>query len=127
MADAFRNVVRAEVNRSKMLNEARSYENQITNKANAEASAAVSIAESDRTRMVKSVAADATRFQGLRSKYESNPDLFRQQQMVQTMSRVLTNASEKIYVPSRADGKSRELRLLLNREPPKPRIEETKP
>ena len=127
LAEAFRNVVRAEVNRSKMLNEALSYENQITNKAGADASAVISIAQSDRTRMVQSVAADATRFKGLLSKYERNPDLFRQQQLVQTMGRVFTNASEKIYLPARADGKSRELRLLLNREPPKPRTEETKP
>jgi membrane protease subunit HflK len=73
LAEAFRNVVRAEVNRSKLLYEARSYENQTTNRANADASAAISIAESDRTRMVKSIAADATRFTGLLSKYERNP------------------------------------------------------
>jgi hypothetical protein len=43
------------------------------------------------------------------------------------MGRVLTNVSEKIYLPDRADGKSRELRLLLNREPLKPKTEEVRP
>jgi hypothetical protein len=34
------------------------------------------------------------------------------------MSGILTNVQDKIYLPQRADGKPRELRLLLNREPP---------
>jgi hypothetical protein len=32
---------------------------------------------------------------------------------------VLTNVQEKIYLPTSTDGKPIELRLLLNREPPK--------
>ena len=43
-----------------------------------------------------------------------------QQQLAQTMGRVLTNVQDKMYLPDRADGKPRELRLLLNRETPKP-------
>jgi hypothetical protein len=31
----------------------------------------------------------------------------------------MTNAQEKFFLPARADGKPRELRLQLNREPPK--------
>ena len=43
------------------------------------------------------------------------------------MGRVLTNAQDKIFLAESADGKPKELRLLLNREPPKPKTEETKP
>jgi hypothetical protein len=32
----------------------------------------------------------------------------------------MTNVEDKIFLPDRADGKARELRLLLNREPRKP-------
>jgi hypothetical protein len=56
-------------------------------------------------------------------KYKSNADLFVQQRLVETMSRVLTNVQDKIFLSERADGKARELRLLLNREPPKPKTE----
>ena len=127
LKQAFDAVITAGQNRSKILNEARSYENQTLSRAGAEASAAVNIAESDRTLLVEAVAADAARFKGVLSKYEGNPDLFMQQHLVQTMGRVLTNVSEKIYLPDRADGKSRQLRLLLNREPPKPKTEEARP
>jgi hypothetical protein len=37
---------------------------------------------------------------------------------VQAMGQVFTNVQDKIYLPQRADGKPRELRLMLNREPP---------
>jgi hypothetical protein len=30
----------------------------------------------------------------------------------------LTNVEDKWYLPQRADGRTRELRLILNREPP---------
>jgi hypothetical protein len=34
------------------------------------------------------------------------------------MSQALTNVQDKIFFSTRADGKPRELRLMLNREPP---------
>jgi hypothetical protein len=37
------------------------------------------------------------------------------------MSGILTNVQDKIFLPQRADGKPRELRLMLNREPPQPK------
>jgi hypothetical protein len=37
---------------------------------------------------------------------------------VQAMETAFTNVQDKIYLPQRADGKPRELRLMLNREPP---------
>ena len=40
-----------------------------------------------------------------------------------TLGRVLTNVNDRIYFPDRADGQPRELRLLLNREPLRPRTE----
>ena len=40
---------------------------------------------------------------------------------VQAMGQVLTNVQDKFYLPQRADGKPRELRLQLNREPPQPK------
>ena len=40
---------------------------------------------------------------------------------VQAMGQVFTNVQDKIFLPQRADGKPRELRLMLNREPPQPK------
>jgi membrane protease subunit HflK len=124
--EAFRNVVRAGETRNKALNEARSRENQVLSKADADAAGRLNSAEADRARLVQSVTSDADNFRRLLPKYRSNPNLFVQQRLVETMGNVFTNVQDKIFLPERADGKTRELRLLLNREPQKPKTEEAK-
>ena len=52
--------------------------------------------------------------------------LYYAKRLTETLGRVLTNVQDKIFVPESADGKSKELRLLLNREPLKPKTEESK-
>jgi modulator of FtsH protease HflK len=123
LKQAFDNVITAGLNRSKVMNEALSYANQITNRAASEAASAINGASAERTRYLQDLAAETERFRGLLPKFEANPDLFMQQRLIETMGRVMTNAQDKIYLPERADGKTRELRLLLNREPQKPRVE----
>jgi len=127
LKDAFNLVLQSEVERSKKLNEARSFENQALSRAGADASSRVNLAESDRARQVQAVAAEAERFKDLLPKYKSNPDLFVQQRLTEVIARVMTNAQDKVYLASRPDGQSRELRLLLNREPAKARGETTTP
>jgi len=123
LKQAFDNVVTAGLGRSKALNEARSYESQVINKAGAQAVAVVNTAEADRTRLVQDVTSDAENFRRLLPKYVANPDLFVQQRLVETMARVFTNAQDKMFLPTSADGRPLELRLLLNREPPKRKTE----
>ena len=125
LKQAFANVVTAGQKSSTVINEARAYANKVLSTADADAVGRINGAETERTRLVQSVTSDADNFRRLLPKYLDNPDLFRQQRLVETMGRVLTNASEKIYLSERADGKPRELRLLLNREPPKPKTEDS--
>ena len=73
MKDAFASVLKAEVMRSKVLNEARSYENQVTNKAGADAESLINLAQSDRARLVSDVAAQAERFQEILPQYQRPP------------------------------------------------------
>jgi modulator of FtsH protease HflK len=127
LKDAFANVLKAEVTRSKVLNEARSSENQVTNKASADAETLINLAESDRARRVGDVGAQAERFQEILPQYKDHPALFAQQRLTETLGRVLTNVQDKIFLADSADGKPKELRLLLNREVPKPVTEEKKP
>jgi membrane protease subunit HflK len=117
----FSQVTDARENRNKALIDAHSYENQITNSAGAQAVAIIDRAEADRTNYVASITADSRRFSDLLPQYQANPGLFAQQTLVQTMGQVLTNVQDKIYLPQRADGQPRELRLMLNREPPQPK------
>jgi len=123
LQNVFSQVTTARENRNRVLNEAHSYENQVTNRAGAQAETIINEAQSARARYVESLTAEANRFQGLLSKYEGNPALFEQQTLIAAMNGILTNVQDKIFLPERADGKPRELRLLLNREPAKPKTE----
>lgn len=127
LKDAFANVLRAEVMRSKVLNEARSSENQVTNKASADAESLINLAQSDRARRVSDMAAQAERFQEILPQYRDHPALFVQQRLTETLGRVFTNVQDKVFLAESAAGEPKELRLLLNRQVPKPKTEETKP
>ncbi len=118
LQDIFAQVTAARENRNKVLNDAHSYENQVLNYASGQAATIVAEGQSARARYVELLTAEAKRFSDLLPKYESNPGLFEQQTLITAMSGILTNVQDKIYLPQRADGKPRELRLLLNREPP---------
>jgi len=121
LQNIFAQVTIAREDREKLLNDAHSYENQVLSQSGAQASTITNEAESARARYVDSITAEAKRFSALLPKFESNPGLFAQQTLVQTMGQVLTNVQDKIFLPERADGQPRELRLMLNREPPEPK------
>ena len=127
LKQAFDQVTTAEQERGKLLNAAHSYENQVTNKASADAESLINLAQSDRGRRVSDMAAQAAVFQEILLQYRDHPDLFVLQRLTETLGRVLTNAQDKIFMADSADGRLKELRLLLNREVPKQKTEETKP
>jgi len=127
LQDAFAGVLKAEVTRHKVLDEAHIYENQVTNRASADAQSRVNAAESDRSRLVNDVNSQAERFNDILPKYRANPNLFSQQRLAETLSRVLTNVQDKIFLAEGGNGKQRQLRLLLNREQPKQLSNEPKP
>jgi membrane protease subunit HflK len=119
LKSAFDRVISARENRTRLLNDAHTQANQVLYQAGAQATAITNEAATDKARLVNSLAGEAKRFNDLLPKFEQNPDLFMQVQLVKAMSDVLTNAQDKIFLAERTDGKARELRLLLNRELPK--------
>jgi membrane protease subunit HflK len=123
LADAFRRVTTAASQRESALNQARTYENTALSKASADAASRINTAEAERTRLVKGVESDAERFKELLPMVRTNRDLIVQQRLTETIARVMTNAQDKYFLPDNPEGRARELRLLLNREPPKPRGE----
>jgi modulator of FtsH protease HflK len=131
LKEAFDSVLKAALTRQKVLEDAHSYEGQVSSKAGADARSLVASAESDRSRLVNEVRSQADRFNDLLPKFRQNPELFAQQRLTETLSRVLTNAQEKIFVTDAGNGGAagmpKEFRVLLNREPPKQKVEETKP
>jgi membrane protease subunit HflK len=125
VSDAFNAVLNAQIARDKALQEASSYTNLVLTSAQATSNGIVNIAESDRVQLTSDLASRATNFISILPWYKTNASLFVLQQFNETMGRVLTNVQEKIYVPERMDGKTRDLWLLLNREPAKPAMANT--
>jgi membrane protease subunit HflK len=123
LKDVFAAVAIAIQNREKMRIDATIEENRIMNDAGAQASSITNAAESARTRYVTSIQAEASAFLKLLPQYEKDPALYEQMKLAEAMPGILTNVEDKIFLPQRADGKTRELRLMLNREPLQPKSE----
>jgi len=123
LQDAFNNVLKAELARQTVLTEAHSHEVEVLSRAAADAQSITNAAESERVRLVSDIQSQAARFKDLLPKFQQNPKLFMQQRLTETLARVLTNAQDKIFLRQDASGKQTELRLLLNREPPKQKTE----
>jgi len=121
LKDVFAQVTIARQNQSKQINDANTYKDKTTLAAAGQANAITNEAAAASANYVKYVKADAGAFNNLLPKYQSNPNLFVQQRLVEAMSLALTNVQDKIFFSTRADGKPRELRLMLNREPVAPK------
>ena len=121
LKNVFAAVTTARQNYEKLLNDATGEASRILSQAGAQATSITNLAETARTNFVSSVASDAEVFTKLLPQYQSNPKLYAQLALAKAMPQVLTNVQDKIFLPQRADGKPRELRLQLNREPPQPK------
>ncbi len=116
VAPAFDEVVKAQQQGDTRIQEAEAYARGATNNALGEASTIHQDALTRSNYLVKTVEKEAKNFLGLLPSYERSPDLFTKRLLAETTARVLTNAQFKTYLPKRADGHPRELRLLLNKE-----------
>jgi len=121
LSEVFSQVTTARENRNRALNDAQSYQNRVISESDAQAVTVTNLASSDRDNYVKSLKADADHFNKLLPQFNKYPGLFAQQQVVAAMGQVLTNVQDIWFFHQPADGKSTELRLMLNREPPQPK------
>lgn len=119
---AFVAVLNAQINRDKLLQEAGSYTNQVLTAANANATNIVNLAVLQSAQFISRLASDSTNFSKLLPSYQSNADLLVQQRLNESLSRALSSGTEKWVLPASPNGNPAELRLLLNREPPKPTV-----
>ena len=119
---AFDQVIAAEQELSKSINGARGYANEVSSKANGESNAVVNAGLAERSRLLQTVTADAQSFTNQLASFEKDRNLFTQRRLTESLERVMTNASEKWFMPERKDGQPRELRLQMNPEPRKPTI-----
>lgn len=114
--DDFDAVLSAEAERAKAVSDAQGAASRIVNEARGQAAARVNAGETERNRLVQSVAAEAQKFAGLLPEYQKNPEFFRRRLQAETLARVMTNATDKFFLPLSPED---QLRLQLNREPPR--------
>ena len=117
---AFDEVLAAEQERGKKISEAQGLRDEITRKAVGESQALISEGTTSSNRLVQAVSAEASYFTEQLPNFRKNPELFVELARVETLQKVLTNAQEKMFIPSRHDGTRRQMRLQLSREPQKP-------
>ena len=116
----FDQVIAAEQDRSRKINEAQGEYDHITREAEGEAKRARDVGLGMSNQLVQAVSADAQFFQQQLVEYKKNPSLLRERLRIATVGRVLTNAQDKFFQPGRVE----ELRLNLSREPETPRKRE---
>jgi membrane protease subunit HflK len=114
---AFEDVISAEQERSQLISSARGYYDEITRRAQGEARAVINDGMAQSNRFVQTVGSLAKSFNEMLPEYEKNPWLFRNRLLTARLERVMTNAQEKMFLPELPPGTSREIRLLLSREP----------
>lgn len=118
--DAFDEVIKSEQDRSKKISEAQGFFDETVRKAEGEASAVRSTGQVMSNLLVQAVGAEAKFFLNQLPIYDRDPALFRERMRIEAVTQVLTNAPDKFFLPTRADGHARELRIQLNREPLSP-------
>ncbi len=117
VADAFQQARSAEQQKSTAINDARNYKIAVESRRQGEHDAIVNGGEAEARRLLLTAQADAKSFLAQLPSFEKDPDLFKQRRLTETLARVLTNKTEKWFLPTRADGQPRQLRLLLGPEP----------
>jgi membrane protease subunit HflK len=110
-------VITAGQARSSRINEAQGEFDRVTRESKGEADRTVSQGQAAADQLVQGLAAEARFFQDQLETYRQNPALYRDRLRVDTITRILTNSPDKFFLPSRADGERREVRIQLNREP----------
>ncbi|MCW5557897.1 MAG: protease modulator HflK [Verrucomicrobiae bacterium] len=118
--EAFDAVLNAAQAQSETISKAQGYATERVLKAEGEASQILNRALSESNRLVLAMAAEAQYFRDQLPAFRRDPVLLQSRLKIEALGHILTNASAKFLAPDRADGKPRELRVLLSREPEAP-------
>lgn len=118
---AFEAVQQSDLDRNEKINAAQGDAGKLLREALGESQAIESAGMSESNQLVQAVRAEATTYNELLPLYRDDPSLFKRRVMTEKFQTIFTNAQDKFFLPHRADGEKRELRLQLNREPVKPK------
>lgn len=117
VADVFQQARSAEQQKNTAINDARNFKLAVESRRQGDYEAVINAGESEARRLVLTAQADAKAFLAQLPAFEKDAELFKQRRLTETIARVLTNKNEKWFLPERAGGQPRQLRLLLGPEP----------
>jgi membrane protease subunit HflK len=120
----FTDVLAAEQDRQKVINEAQAYASRMRSFAAGEANTLVNSGKAEAERILQGVAADAQYFNDQLPHYRRDPQLFMARLQTESLQRILTNAQDKI---PRLDQGARTMWIQLNREPVRPGQQQQQP
>jgi membrane protease subunit HflK len=102
VSDAFKDVISAQQDKERLINEAYGYANDVVPKARGEAAQLVNEAEGHREGTVREAAGAAQRFTALQAEYAKAPDVTRRRLYLETMEHVLPGVTKIVLDESAA-------------------------
>ena len=121
--NAFRAVTQAQVKSETEKHKAENYEVQQKNDAESESAKLIADAETYAINVVESIKSDTKTFKAILKEYKENPETVPVALYSDTLSEVITSADDIFILRANAKG-NQEIRILLNREPDKKKIEQ---
>lgn len=97
VVDSFKDVASAKEDKSRFINEAESYANEIIPRARAKAASMILEAEAYQAEKTEKAKGDTTRFLEVLNNYKAAPDITKKRLYLETMSNVLKNKEKLIF------------------------------
>lgn len=104
--DAFKDVASAREDKSRIINQAEAYRNELLPKARGHAAAVRNQAEAYSATRIRNAEGEAARFDALRKEYEKAPKVTKQRLYYETMESILSGSGEKVLMDSNAVGRA---------------------
>lgn len=100
--DAFKDVASAREDKSRIINQAEAYRNELLPKARGQAAAMKNQAEAYSATRVRTAEGDAARFDALRTEYDKAPKVTKQRLYYEAMEEILAGSGEKVLMDGAA-------------------------
>ncbi len=118
--DAFKDVASAREDKSRIINQAEAYRNELLPKARGQAAAMRNQAEAYSATRVRNAEGDAARFDALRIEHDKAPKVTRQRLYYETVEDILAKSGEKILLDSKSAERALPYLPLPSLNAPKP-------
>ena len=104
--DAFKDVASAREDKSRIINEAEAYRNELLPKARGQAAAMGNEAEAYSATRMRTAEGDASRFDALRIEHDKAPKVTEQRLYYEAVEEILSNAGEKVVMDNPTAGRT---------------------